>query len=57
VQGVSIRRSDINAACKQRADIGKVIPQSIFMKIMHELAYCKNHIWIFKSGNAHEENQ
>jgi hypothetical protein len=55
VQGVSIRRADINAACKQRPDIGKVIPQSIFTKVMQELAYCKNHTWIFKSGNAQEE--
>jgi hypothetical protein len=49
---ISIKKADINAACMKT--FKENIPQNAYSKIMKELAYQKQSLWIFKTGNGTE---
>jgi len=51
---ISLKKQDIKEHAMKKLG-GEDIPQQNYIKILKEIAYCKNTQWIFKSGNGTEQ--
>jgi len=50
---MAIKKADARDACLK--ELNEDITTPVYLKVMHELAYCKGSVlWIFKSGNGNE---